>query len=881
MPSLTSYTSFETLKLCQSIAQYGTDAAAFNDIAAALNANDLIRESESYDGTRLTAAALQNLYDELIRQESGGSPKINGDASLSNSRKRKLSASPRPDGESQEEMIHLLVEKLYARFREEAVKEIKRDEDEYLQLQEEIQELEKQSQLDATENNLAQAQKPSEPDAVTQPTPVQGAAPRVQDGPVHGQPSVQQHPHPAQTQHSQAEGHAPPQTAPSTQQQHHSPGPYNRAIPPPSSRQPYPPPPVPHQHGYGQASQGHPQMMAYSPGVHQMPPPTEYGSRKGSSSASTPARGSPAPGHQQQYPPYQQPYHQPPPQWQHPYPPSNAYTAHMQYPNQPYYVQSPGGRQHPHFQTPHPTSYQAYPQTAPVSYHQPPHGWQPSPGHSPYPQPHSAATTPVPNMQRRNIVRMPGSSTPWKRRPLPPNTMRPPSPTRPERSVSPVSESEGVVFTPAASTHSAHTPLKDSVPKREQIGARRGRPPSVAASRRSQSVASPASETPVIDKTDSRKPATIKTEAPSTPLPEPTPSDSVMANADARSSGGRRGRGRNNTVTSRPDTSNPLNVAGTNKRKRSSPSQGSPMPSTSRVTGHHNHFYPSHPHLVLVSKNFTKTTQIMLNDIISHKLAGVFAKPLSERDAPGYKDLVLRPQDLKGIKTAVGRGGRAAVAAIEVLEAEHGEGLESAIVTETGEEKEGMVGSGVFLVRKTEDLVPPKGIVNAAQLETELIRVFANAIMFNPLPASERGFGRNLRLRKRGGDVVSKERDSEERAAASVENEDAEPTSSDEDESESESEVDTGIITDAREMFEDVYGQVQRWREVERDSRRGDTSTMGGVSEGDTSGKARQGSVVSALAEEVSASTPTTSVKEGLGAEEGRGTLRKRRKIAE
>src|SRR5882757_3471159 len=74
--------------------------------------------------------------------------------------------------------------------------------------------------------------------------------------------------------------------------------------------------------------------------------------------------------------------------------------------------------------------------------------------------------------------------------------------------------------------------------------------------------------------------------------------------------------------------------------------------------------------LIIVSKNFTKTSQLLLNDVGSHKLAGIFAKPLSERDAPGYKDLVLRPQDLKSIKAAISKGGKAALAAIEALEEE-------------------------------------------------------------------------------------------------------------------------------------------------------------------------------------------------------------------
>jgi hypothetical protein len=39
----------------------------------------------------------------------------------------------------------------------------------------------------------------------------------------------------------------------------------------------------------------------------------------------------------------------------------------------------------------------------------------------------------------------------------------------------------------------------------------------------------------------------------------------------------------------------------------------------------------------------------------------------------------------------------------------------------------------------SEDLVPPKGIINSAQLERELVHMFCNAIMYNPDP--DRGPG--------------------------------------------------------------------------------------------------------------------------------------------
>lgn len=282
-------------------------------------------------------------------------------------------------------------------------------------------------------------------------------------------------------------------------------------------------------------------------------------------------------------------------------------------------------------------------------------------------------------------------------------------------------------------------------------------------------------------------------------------------------------------------------VAGTaNKRKRSvgrdsatpppSIHRQEPSPATSATTrlqpdplsGQLSHSLLHDPSFVTVTRNFSKTAQLLLNEISSHRLAGIFAKPLSERDAPGYRDLVLRPQDLKSIKTAISKGGKAALAAMEGFEersdkSNAGEEDGEDEKTPTGKELstttaidvkagEKMLGNGVFLVKANEDLLPPKGIVNSAQLEMELVRMFANAVMFNPLPSSERGFGRSLRLRKRGGDVG--------RRARGAEDEDDERTESSESDEGTPAE-EGGIISDTRQMFEDVMGMVRKWREVE------------------------------------------------------------------
>ena len=230
--------------------------------------------------------------------------------------------------------------------------------------------------------------------------------------------------------------------------------------------------------------------------------------------------------------------------------------------------------------------------------------------------------------------------------------------------------------------------------------------------------------------------------------------------------------------------------------------------------------------------------------------------------------MILRPQDLKSIKTAVGRGSRAAASAIEVIE----EASEDADQIAEGQDYDqrdtagqGAVGNGFFLVTKTEELEPPKGIVNAAQLEMELTRVFANAIMFNPLPQTERSFGRNLRLRKHGGDVPSREEEDNTEADAENEDDKSEETAPSE-ESEDADSADTGIINDSREMFEDVRKQVEAWRELEEERQKLKSTSAEGLPK-------RHESVVSAEDN----STPVPSKEKE---EEGRGTLRKRRKLA-
>ncbi|KAI5309548.1 hypothetical protein KEM55_002995, partial [Ascosphaera atra] len=141
--------------------------------------------------------------------------------------------------------------------------------------------------------------------------------------------------------------------------------------------------------------------------------------------------------------------------------------------------------------------------------------------------------------------------------------------------------------------------------------------------------------------------------------------------------------------------------------------------------------------------------------------------------------------DLKSIKSAIYQGSKTVAAALEAPD-------ENLV-----EPPAGMPGNGLFL-KKSSDLIPPKAIINSAQLEMELTRMFANAIMFNPTP--EITFGPSFPMRREilnaAGNRGSREstRDPEEE----------EPFQ------------EGGIITDTLDMFEDVELAVKRWRAAER-----------------------------------------------------------------
>jgi len=210
---------------------------------------------------------------------------------------------------------------------------------------------------------------------------------------------------------------------------------------------------------------------------------------------------------------------------------------------------------------------------------------------------------------------------------------------------------------------------------------------------------------------------------------------------------------------------------------------------------------------VLASRNFPRTSATIMNDVTAHKLASLFAKPLTEREAPGYKDLIYRPQDLKSIKSAISAGSRAVAAAADNT---------TTVGTPAGEA--GSPGQGAstpsaaanknasLWIPKTADVVPPKGIVNSAQLERELMRMFANAVMFNP--DTNRAFGPAFRFRETAG-ADDDDDDDDGDGGAGEEGQGAGTEDGDEGD-------EGGVVRDTREMFAAVEKSVAAWRAAER-----------------------------------------------------------------
>ncbi|KAF2263201.1 hypothetical protein CC78DRAFT_534204 [Lojkania enalia] len=156
---------------------------------------------------------------------------------------------------------------------------------------------------------------------------------------------------------------------------------------------------------------------------------------------------------------------------------------------------------------------------------------------------------------------------------------------------------------------------------------------------------------------------------------------------------------------------------------------------------------PGLPRTIIAPRHFSRMCNPIMNDITSHKHASIFTTAVRAKDAEGYYDIIKRPTDLRSIQKAINAGTK----------------LVTTAANDTPTGSPGGSG-GIIELPMTTDVIPPKAIVNSAQLERELMRMFVNAVMFN---AGEEG-----------------------------------------------------VVEDTREMFENVQHSVSNWRSIEPTSGR-------------------------------------------------------------
>ncbi|KAL8750134.1 MAG: hypothetical protein Q9199_007264 [Rusavskia elegans] len=472
---------------------------------------------------------------------------------------------------------------------------------------------------------------------------------------------------------------------------------------------------------------------------------------------------------------------------------------------------------------------QTYPQYSPygnAAPYNPQHGQMASP-YAQYPstRPFAPQTPVYASESRRKLKPSPintsVSSTKWKKGDRRPGDASPKSPIPPgpdeispisEKAPSPVPEPtqtqsrrKTAQDLPSLATEDLAPPLSHSStvkrgrgrPRGSSNRVRGGRAASIASSAlparsRSPSLASGADELSLGAPTSAGNRPTIKPEPPATPARDSSASIPPSALTD---DGSRKStRRRRGTLRGLEATAETTRISTKRKRTMDTSEIDSRPMVRSDLERQREDLSATH---ILASRNFPRTSATLMNDISAHKLASIFAKPLTQREAPGYPSLIYRSQDLKSIKQAITIGNRALTAFVEQERDEDGDSKDIISLAGAGE------GDARVWVKKNEDFFPPKGIVNSAQLEKEIMRVFANAVMFNPDP--KRALGPAYRTRAK-----VQERHIPVHLDEGVDEDDGDEGGDDV------SEEEGGVVKDAREMFEDVERVVGHWRAAER-----------------------------------------------------------------
>ncbi|KAI4091206.1 MAG: hypothetical protein LQ339_008183 [Xanthoria mediterranea] len=496
------------------------------------------------------------------------------------------------------------------------------------------------------------------------------------------------------------------------------------------------------------------------------------------------------PGQQPQYPSRQQ-YQSP----------AQAYPQYSSYGNA-----APYNPQHGQMASP----YGQYPSTRPFAPQTPVYASESR--RKPKPSP---INTSVSSTKWKKVDRRPGDASPKSPIPPGPDEISPISEKAPSPVPEPARSQSGRIKAhdlPSLATEDLPTPRSHSSTAKRGRGRPRGsanrvrgnRAASIASSAlparsRSPSIASAADELSLGAPTSAGNRPTIKPEPPATPARDS--SASVPPSAPTDDGSRKSTRRRRGTLRGLETTAENARISTKRKRTMDTSERDSRPLVRSELEKQREELSATH---ILASRNFPRTSATLMNDISAHKLASIFAKPLTQREAPGYPSLIYRSQDLKSIKQAITIGNRALTAFIEQERDENGDSKDIMIPLAGGAGE----GDARIWVPKSDDFLPPKGIVNSAQLEKEIMRVFANAVMFNPDPQrAVLGPASRTRAKVQERHVPVR---LDERAVEDDDGGEAGEGVLAEEEEEG------GVVRDTREMFEDVERIVGQWRAAER-----------------------------------------------------------------
>lgn len=747
MPSLASYTPFESLLFFQSLASLDSRPASFGPISEFLKNNQFVQQDAAFDVRRLAPEALEELYRSVVNEKPGSgeasTPKDGRDAKgpvdqPSSPKKRKL--SPTQDSVSHNSIISKLVSRLYAKYKECVTAELRQGEKRYGELKDEVRKLEDEGRVPSPTSTTQTAAVQAPSNVTADASSVQGPQPTIGMGGGPIAPVASEAPPPAAT----SRGLPNIQPSPST-------GSYDVQVQAPK------PPTRPLTTGtVPTGSPGVPQMTTTSENQAQTMPPT---ANVPNAPQFHPKVPTPQNAQTVKFQPPWTPKTAPQPSQIPPYVPQSNHQIPAQHQQQPIApnIASFSETSQPPLVPIAPRILPALKTDVPTQ----PYAENRQPAFSNFESPgQPQAPTSLPSFAKslnqrplRPSLDMSSIQTPWKT-PTPILTAnRPSSPIRPRpEDISPISERS---FSPVHELHLPQGKGRDRAEAENFSNATElSKPP--AASTRSRNA------TPRLSKKD----------------PKHTPSPS-RGRSRGRSTASHMGdsslRKVKQEVPSTPIgiTHDGELVPHTMAKRKRTPS-GMILEDTQGSSQTRDQY-------IICTRTFPRTCAPVMNDIAAHKHASIFAKPLTNRDAPGYKDLIYRSQDIKSIKSAIHQGSKAVAAASEAMNTPGGDTDSPATGLGTPAK------NGGLMLKKSAEIVPPKAIVNSSQLEKELIRMFANAIMFNPTP--ERTFGPSFPMRSDStprGEIHSAEAE------------------------------EGGIINDTLEMFEDVEQAVSTWRAAER-----------------------------------------------------------------